>query len=145
MSKASTASVMQGFPLNRSQRLRWQTKAKKPRIENAQKKTDAGQKRVQARIRHKAEASNAKSKSTQMFRARSIQYEVSDRIQAIGFRGIGLIHAQARQRELLPNGSSCPDGSDPQFRPLKNYWRLNWIEIGRHQRPGPYRSASDFE
>ena len=106
---------------------------------------DAKRKRVQARIRHKAEASNAKPKSTPIFRARSIQYEVSDRIQAIGFGGIGLIHAQARQSELLPNGSSCPDGSDPQFRPLKNYWRLNWIEIGRHPLPVPYRSASDLE
>jgi len=87
--------------VNRSQSVRRQTKARKCRIENARKKNDAKQKRVQARIRHKAETSNAKTKSAPMFRARNIQYEVSDRIQAIGHGGIGLIHSLAQQSGLI--------------------------------------------
>jgi len=65
-----------------------QTKARKRWIENARKKTEAKRKQVQARIRHMAEAGNVKAGATPMFRARTIQYEVSDRIQAIGFGGI---------------------------------------------------------
>ena len=87
--------------MNRSQSVKRQTKASKRRIENARKKNDAKQKRVQACIRHKAETSNAKTKSAPMFRARNIQYEVSDRIQAIGHGGIGLIHSLAQQSGLI--------------------------------------------
>ena len=87
--------------MNRSRSVRRQTKARKRRIENARKKNDAKQKRVQARIRHKAETSNATTQSTPMFRARNIQYEVSDRIQAIGYGGIGLIHSLAQQCGLI--------------------------------------------
>jgi len=36
-----------------------------------------------------------------MFRARNIQYEVSDRIQAIGYGGIGLIDSLAQQSGLI--------------------------------------------
>ena len=86
--------------MNRSQSVKRQTKARKRRIENARKKNEAKQKRVQARIRHKAESSDAKT-STPMFRARNIQYEVSDRIQAIGYGGIGLMHSLAQQSGLI--------------------------------------------
>ena len=86
--------------MNRRQSVSRATKARKRRIENARKKNDAKQKRVQARIRHKAETSNAK-KSVPMFRARNIQYEVSDRVQAIGYGGIGLIHSLAQQSGLI--------------------------------------------
>ena len=87
--------------MNHSQSVKRQTKARKRRIENARKKNDAKQKRVQARIRHKAETNNTKTESAPMFRARNIQYEVSDRIQAIGYGGIGLMHALARQSGLI--------------------------------------------
>jgi len=86
--------------VNRRQSVSRQTKARKRRIENARKKNEAKQKRVQAPIRHKAETSNAK-KSVPMFRARNIQYEVSDRAQAIGYGGIGLIHSLAQQSGLI--------------------------------------------
>lgn len=36
-----------------------------------------------------------------MFRTRNIQYEVSERIQAIGYGGIGLIHSLAQQSGLV--------------------------------------------
>ena len=87
--------------MNRSQSVKRQTKARKRRIENARKKNDAKQKRVQARIRYKAETSDAETVATPMFRARSIQYEVSDRIQVIGYGGIGLIHSLAQQSGLI--------------------------------------------
>ncbi len=61
---------------------------------------EAKQKRVQARIRHRAETITAKTNAP-MFRARNIQYEVSDRIQAIGYGGIGLIHSLAQQSGLV--------------------------------------------
>jgi len=101
MSKSSTAIITEGFQVNRSQSVKRQTKARKRRIENARKKNEAKQKRVQARIRHKTETSDAKTKSAPMFRARNIQYEVSDRIQAIGYGGIGLIHSLAQQSGLI--------------------------------------------
>ena len=87
--------------MNRSQSVKRQTKARNRRIENARKKNDAKQKRVQTRIRHKAETSNAKTKSAPMFQARNIQYEVSDRIQAIGYGGIGLMHSLAQQSGVI--------------------------------------------
>lgn len=91
--------------MNRRQSVGRATKARKRRIENARKKNDAKQKRVQARIRHKAETSNAKT-SAPMFRARNIQYEVSDRVQAIGYGGIGLIHSLAQQSGLIDMDAS---------------------------------------
>ena len=100
--------------MNHSQSVRRQTKARKRRIENAGKKNDAKQKRVQARIRHKAESSDAKT-STPMFRARNIQYEVSDRIQAIGYGGIGLMHSLAQQSGLI-------DSIDHHVQLLKDHF-----------------------
>ena len=82
--------------MNRSQSVKRQTKARKRRIENARKKTEAKRKRVKDRIKHRAETG-----ATPMFRARSIQYEVSDRIQAIGYGGIGLMHSLAQQSGLI--------------------------------------------
>ena len=86
--------------MNHSQSVKRQTKARQRRIEDARKKNEAKQKRVQARIKHKAE-SNDVTTSTPMFRARNIQYEVSDRIQAIGYGGIGLMHSLAHQCGLI--------------------------------------------
>ena len=100
--------------MNRSQSIKRQTKARKRRIENARKKNEAKQKRVQARIRHKAESNDAKT-STPMFRARSIQYEVSDRIQAIGYGGIGLMHSLAQQSGLI-------DAIDRNVQLLKDHF-----------------------
>ena len=103
--------------MNRSQSVKRQTKARKRRIETARKKNEAKRKQVQAPIRHKAESSNAKTESAPMSRARSIQYEVSDRIQAIGFGGIGLIHALAQQCGLI-YAIACV--SHQQFPPIES-------------------------
>jgi len=62
----------------------------------ARQKIEERKKRVQRRIIHKTEA-----RDTPMFRARNIQYEISDRTHAICYGGIGLIHSLARQCGLI--------------------------------------------
>jgi hypothetical protein len=61
-------------------------------VKIARQKMEEQKKRVQQRIKHVTRACDLPA-----FTARSIQYEISDRTQAIGYGGLGLIHSLARQ------------------------------------------------
>lgn len=61
----------------------------------ARQKAAERKRNVEQRIKHKAEDPDAP-----MFRARNIQFQVADRIQAISYGGIGLIHSLAQQSGL---------------------------------------------
>ena len=61
-----------------SRSVRRQQKARKRRIKIAQRKVAERRKRIEQRIKHRAE-----DRDEPMFRARNIQFELADRAQAI--------------------------------------------------------------
>jgi len=73
-----------------------QRTARRRRFKIAQKMIAERKLRIEARLKHKAE-----DRDEPMFRARNIQFEFSDRAQAICYGGIGLIHTLARECGLL--------------------------------------------
>jgi hypothetical protein len=79
-----------------SRSVRRQQNSRKRRIKIARQRIDERKKRVQQRIRHKAEA-----RDEPMFRARNIQFEFADRTKVICYGGIGLMHSLARQCGLI--------------------------------------------
>ena len=79
-----------------SRSVRRQQNSRKRRIKIARQRIDERKKRVQQRIRHKAEA-----RDEPMFRARNIQFKLADRAQAICYGGIGLLHSLARECGLI--------------------------------------------
>ena len=79
-----------------SRSVRRRQKARKRRVKIARQKIAERQRRVQFRIRHKAEDAGKP-----MFSARNIQFEVSDRIHAICYGGLGLMHSLAGQSGLI--------------------------------------------
>ena len=79
-----------------SKTIKQQRKARKRRMKIARQKTAERKRRVEERIKHRAE-----ERDEPMFRARNIQFEVADRTQAICYGGIGLVHSLARQCGLV--------------------------------------------
>ena len=79
-----------------SNSVRRQQKARKRRMKIARQKIAERAKRVQQRIKHKAESGDEP-----MFRARNIQFEMADRTHAICYGGIGLMHSLARECGLI--------------------------------------------
>lgn len=73
-----------------------QHKARKRRLKIARQKIAERKRRVDRRIRHKAE-----QRDEPMFRPGNIQFDISDRTRAICYGGIGLMQSLARQCGLI--------------------------------------------
>ena len=79
-----------------SQSVKRQRKMRKRRMKIARQKIAARKRKIQRRLKHKAE-----NRDAPMFRARNIQFELADRAQAICYGGIGLMHSLARACGLI--------------------------------------------
>ena len=73
-----------------------QRKARQRRMHIARKKIAERKRRMELRLKHKAEEHDEP-----MFRARNIRFELADRAQAICYGGIGLMHSLARECGLI--------------------------------------------
>jgi len=82
--------------MKRSQSVNRQAKARKRRLKVARQKIEDQKKRIQKRIKHVTAARKAPA-----FTGRNIQYEISDRTQAICYGGLGMMHSLARQSGLI--------------------------------------------
>lgn len=82
--------------MKHSHSIKRQRKARKRRIRIAQEKLVERKRSIRQRLRHTAEA-----RDEPMFRARNIQFELSDRAHAICYGGLGLMHALARECGLI--------------------------------------------
>ncbi len=79
---------------SRSVKRRW--KARKHRRRIARKKVADCKRRIRKRLEHKSE-----DRDEPMFRARNIQFEFADRMHAVCYGGIGLMHSLARECGLI--------------------------------------------